>query len=81
MNQGKLEVVKQEMARVNIGIRGISELRCWKQLSVVVNPEGFSPFVTKQITLFYKRLTRLKYRQFILEYIGHIVILRSTTAE
>ena len=27
MNQGKLEVVKQEMARVNIGILGISELR------------------------------------------------------
>ena len=28
MNQGKLEVVKQEMARVNIDILGISELRC-----------------------------------------------------
>ena len=27
MNQGKLEVVKQEMARVNINILGISELR------------------------------------------------------
>ena len=27
MNQGKLEVVKQEMARVNIYILGISELR------------------------------------------------------
>ena len=27
MNQGKLEVVKQEMARVNVGILGISELR------------------------------------------------------
>ena len=27
MNQGKLEVVKQEMARVNIGILGISELK------------------------------------------------------
>ena len=27
MNQGKLEVVKQEMTRVNIGILGISELR------------------------------------------------------
>ena len=27
MNQGKLEVVKQEMARVNIDIRGINELR------------------------------------------------------
>ena len=28
MNQGKLEVVKQEMARVNVDILGISELRC-----------------------------------------------------
>ena len=35
MNQGKLEVVKQEMVRVNIDILGISELKwidncCWK---------------------------------------------------
>ena len=28
MNQGKLEVVIQEMARVNIDILGISELKC-----------------------------------------------------
>ena len=27
MNQGKLDVVKQEMARVNIHILGISELK------------------------------------------------------
>ena len=27
MNQGKLEVVKQEMARANIDLLGISELR------------------------------------------------------
>ena len=27
MNQGKLEVIKQEMARVNVDILGISELR------------------------------------------------------
>ena len=27
MNQGKLEVVKQEMARVNVDIQGISKLR------------------------------------------------------
>ena len=27
MNQGKLEVVKQEMARVNITVLGISELK------------------------------------------------------
>ena len=28
MNQGKLEVVKQELARVNTDISGISELKC-----------------------------------------------------
>ena len=27
MNQGKLEVVKQEMARVNIDVLGVSELK------------------------------------------------------
>ena len=27
MNQGKLEVIKQEMARVNINVLGISELK------------------------------------------------------
>ena len=27
MNQGKLEVVKQEMARVNVDSQGISELK------------------------------------------------------
>ena len=31
MKQGKLKVVKQEMARVNIGILGISELK-WTQM-------------------------------------------------
>ena len=31
MNQGKLEVVKQEMARVNIDILGISELK-WTRI-------------------------------------------------
>ena len=31
MNQGKLDVVKQEMARVNIDILGISELK-WTQM-------------------------------------------------
>ena len=28
MNQGKLEVVKQEMTRVNVNILGISKLKC-----------------------------------------------------
>ena len=32
MNQGKLEVVKQEMARVNVAILGLSELK-WAGMS------------------------------------------------
>ena len=32
MNQGKLEVVKQEMARVNVNILGITELK-WTELN------------------------------------------------
>ena len=32
MNQGKLEVVKQEMATVNVNILGISELK-WVNLT------------------------------------------------
>ena len=31
MNRGKLEVVKQEMTRVNVNILGISELR-WTEM-------------------------------------------------
>ena len=31
MNQGKLEVVKQEMARVNVNILGISKLK-WTRM-------------------------------------------------
>ena len=30
MNQGKLKAVKKDMARVNVNILGISELRCTK---------------------------------------------------
>ena len=37
MNQGKLEVVKQEMARVNVDILGISELKWtgWVNLTLM----------------------------------------------
>ena len=45
MNQGKLEVVKQEMARVNIDILGISELE-WAnltQMTIISTTVGRNP--------------------------------------
>ena len=49
MNQGKLEVVKQEMARVNIDILGISELK-WTgkggdltQMAIISTNAGRNP--------------------------------------
>ena len=48
MNQGKLEVVKQEMARVNVKILGISELK-WTgmvnltQMTIISITEGRNP--------------------------------------
>ena len=40
MNQGKLEVVKQEMARVNIYILGISELK-WTRMGELNSDDHF----------------------------------------
>ena len=40
MNQGKLEVVKQEMARVNIDILGISELK-WTAMGKFISENHF----------------------------------------
>ena len=48
MNQGNLEVVKQEMATVNIDILGISELNGLKwvnliQMTIISTPVGNNP--------------------------------------
>ena len=40
MNQSKLEVVKQEMARVNIDILGISELK-WTRMEKFNSDEHY----------------------------------------
>ena len=40
MNQGKLEVVKQEMARVNINILGISELK-WTRMGEFISDDRY----------------------------------------
>ena len=45
MNQGKLEVVKQEMARVNVNILGISELKWMNltQMTIISTTAGRNP--------------------------------------
>ena len=45
MNQGKLEVVKQEMARVNINILEISELKRLNltQMTIISTTVGKNP--------------------------------------
>ena len=48
MNQGKLEVVKQEMARVNVNILGISDLKWtgmgeFTQMTIVSTTVGRNP--------------------------------------
>ena len=48
MNQGKLEVVKQEMARVNVDILGISKLKWTKmgeltQITIISTTAGRNP--------------------------------------
>ena len=40
MNQGKLDVVKQEMARVNINILGISELK-WMGMENLIQDDQY----------------------------------------
>ena len=48
MNQGKLEVVKQEIARVNVDILGISELKWtgmgeFTQMTIISTTVGKNP--------------------------------------
>ena len=47
MNQGKLEVVKQEMARVNIDILGIRELK-WTGMGEFISDEHYIYFCGKE---------------------------------
>ena len=49
MNQGKLEVVKQEMARVKVDILGISELK-WT---------GMGEFNSDDHYIYYRNLTQM----------------------
>ena len=48
MNQGKLEVVKQEMARVNVDILGISEWVNLTQMTIISTTVGRNPLEEKE---------------------------------
>ena len=53
MNQGKLEVVKQEMARLNINIQGISKLKWTEwvnltQMTIISTTAGRNPLEETQ---------------------------------
>ena len=46
MNQGKLEVVKQEMARVNVDILGLSELN-WSGMGEFNSDDHYIYYVAR----------------------------------
>ena len=66
MNQGKLEVVKQEMARVNVHILGISELK-WTgwvnltQMTIVPTTAGRNPSEEMEWPLWSTKESEMQY--------------------
>ena len=54
-NQGKLEIVKQEMARVNVDILGISELK-WTGTGEFNSDAYIFPFLLCFLPLFFSQL-------------------------
>ena len=60
MNQGKLEVVKQEMARVNINFLGISDLR-WTRMGEFNSDDHYIYYCAQEslrrngVTLMFKK--------------------------
>ena len=58
MNQDELEVVKQEMARVNINILGISELK-WTGIGEF-NSDDHSIYYFEQESIVNKRVQRAR---------------------
>ena len=75
MNQGKLEVVKQEMARVNIDILGFSELR-WTGM-VEFNSDDHYIYYCGQESLRRNGVTIIVNKRSKMHYLGAI----STTTE
>ena len=66
MNQGKFEVVKQEMARVNTGILGISELK-WTRMGEFNSGDHYIYYCGQEslgrngVALIVKKETKMQY--------------------
>ena len=66
LNQGKLEVVKQEMARMNINIWGINELK-WTRLGeldsddIISTTVGKNPLEEKELTSYTTKESKMQY--------------------
>ena len=66
MNQGKLEVVKQEMARVNINILGISEQK-WTgkgdvtQMTIISTTVGKNPLEEREYPSLSTKESKMQY--------------------
>ena len=66
MSQGKLEVVKQEMARVNVDILGISELK-WTGMGEFISDDHYIYYCGKEslrgngVAIIVKKRIRMQY--------------------
>jgi len=70
MNQGKLEVVKQEMARVNVDILGLSELK-WTGMGEFNSDDHYS-YYCGQETLRRNRVTIMVNKRRQMQYLDAI---------
>ena len=66
MNQGKLEVVKQDMARVNVDILGISELNGLEwvnltQMTIISTTAGKNPSEEMEWPLWSTKESKMQY--------------------
>ena len=72
MNQGKLEVVKQEMARVNVYILGISELKWtgmgeFNSYNIISTPVGRNPLEEMERPSWSTKESKMQYLDAILK--------------
>ena len=70
MSQGKLEVIKQEMARVNINSLGISELK-WTGLGEFYSDDHYI-YYCGQESLRRNRVALIVNKEYEMEYLGAI---------